>query len=95
MTTVSTDEEIAVPYPCPYCGAELRYEVTGWEQADDATWLASEWGIMPHCQAEPEMGTEAWDDWEQNHYYEPYIHQLPVDVKAGEWINEHYRFKIE
>lgn len=78
---------------CPYCGGDLTYRCTAWVQDDNGHWK-SDGSFDFSCSSEPDIDSDDWKEWEAIHTVMPYVHQLPVDVRVTEWINERYRFAI-
>lgn len=99
---LATDTVLAIPPEvrvCPYCGGNLwaRFEEFG--QCDDGTWQAE--GVTLECDSEPDLddedekSVEAWNDFLSRHSEMPYVYWLPAAVAVSEFVNEHYRFKVE
>lgn len=83
-----TDVELDIPESvavCPYCRSKLYATFQCWTQNDEGQWKADE--IHLDCE---NINSEKID-----HYYMPYVHQMPVDLKCLEWVNENYSFDIE
>lgn len=91
-TIVDENHEFTFPGYCPYCQGALTYHCEEWEQDDDGLWQAVL--LLPDCDSEPDIESREWSTWFRNHSYMPYLHQLPVDTKVKEYINNNFRFKL-
>lgn len=77
---------------CPYCEGSLRVSVSAWTLEEDG-WVAET--VDVECQSEPELGSDEWDDWLEEHSEMPYVYWLPVVSKIERLINLKYRFDLE
>jgi len=79
---------LAMPRPCPICGAKvLLISVTEWG-ADDGEILGTEF----ECETEPDIDSDEWPGWHRGHYSMPYVDWLPWDTAAVAWLNRRYRY---
>jgi len=93
MKIVSENKQFKFKGLCPYCGGNLTYVAFGWEQDENGLWAADSFDV--ECSTEPNMDSEEWEDWMQQHSDMPYVNQLPVDKAVEAWIKERYRFNLE
>jgi len=93
MKTVKADQRFRFSGLCPYCGSDLIYTCTGWEQDDGGDWKAA--SIESDCAAMPDFEDEHWKRWERAHAEMPYVHQMPVDESVLRWINDRYIFDLD
>lgn len=89
---VPEDKEFKFKKLCPYCKGDLTYRCNGWEQDDNGLWMADSFDV--DCSTEPDMESEEWEDWMQQHSEMPYVYQLPVDERVKDFINKKYRFEM-
>jgi hypothetical protein len=92
FSIVAEDKEFKFKGLCPYCQGDLTYRCNGWEQDENGLWMADSFDM--ECSTEPDMESEEWEDWMDNHSDMPYIHQLPVDERVKASINKRYRFDV-
>jgi hypothetical protein len=92
FSIVPEDKEFKFKGLCPYCQGDLTYRCNGWEQDENGLWMADSFDM--ECSTEPDMESEEWEDWMDNHSDMPYVHQLPVDERVKASINKHYRFDV-
>lgn len=77
---------LAMPKPCPICGAKVRLtDVDEWG-ADDGEII----GVSFDCETEPDIDSDEWPDWHAGHYAMPYVDWLPYEVAAKAWLNARY-----
>lgn len=93
FSIVSEDKEFKFKKLCPYCNGDLTYRCNGWEQDDNGLWMADSFDL--ECSTEPDMESEEWEEWMQQHSDMPYVNQLPVDEKVKQYINGKYRFDVK
>lgn len=89
---VSKDKEFKFKNLCPYCKGNLTYRCNGWEQDENGLWMADSFDM--ECSTEPDVESDEWEDWMQQHSEMPYVYQLPVDEKVKDFINKKYRFGV-
>lgn len=89
---VSEDKEFKFKNLCPYCKGNLTYRCNGWEQDDNGLWMADSFDM--ECSTEPDMESDEWEDWMQQHSEMPYVYQFQVDEKVKDFINKKYRFDV-
>ncbi len=76
---------------CPYCNAQMFVLATGWtEEEEGKPWTVS--SIETSCESEPDIDSDAWDEWGDHHFYMPYVYLLPVCKKIEKWLNDNYEF---
>lgn len=92
FSIVPEDKEFKFKGLCPYCQGDLTYRCNGWEQDENGLWMADSFDM--ECSTEPDMESEEWEDWMDNHSDMPYVHQLPVDERVKASINKRYRFDV-
>lgn len=95
---------------CPYCGANMTYTATGWDQDTETKYPRKlkkqlkkkyNWPLwiatsFDHdCHSMPDFESEEWDDWMNQHSYMPYVNQLPVDLKVERFIKKRFRFNLQ
>jgi hypothetical protein len=90
---VPEDKEFKFKGLCPYCQGDLTYRCNGWELDENGLWMADSFDM--ECSTEPDMESEEWEDWMDNHSDMPYVHQLPVDERVKASINKYYRFELK
>ena len=94
MQIVNRDYLFEIPTDvacCPYCGSKLYAQCHVWQQANNGLWVAD--GIDIECETEPDLDSEAWENWFSTHSKTPYVYQLLVTKKIKEWINKNFRFE--
>ena len=89
---VPEDMEFKFKGLCPYCKGDLTYRCYGWEKDENGLWMADSFDM--DCSTEPDMESEEWEYWMDNHSEMPYVHQLPVDERVKKFINSKYRFNL-
>jgi hypothetical protein len=90
---VKEDKEFKFKGLCPYCEGDLTYRANGWEQDENNLWKADSFDM--DCSTEPDIDSDEWEDWFQQHSDMPYVYQLPVDEKVKAAINKNYRFLLD
>ncbi|HET8886814.1 MAG TPA: hypothetical protein VFM70_10735 [Salinimicrobium sp.] len=90
MEFVPDNKEFYFKGLCPYCKGDLTYTVDGMIEDEDGLWKAD--NVEAQCSNEPNIETDAWNDWFASHSDMPYVYQLPVDENVKEYINSKYRF---
>jgi hypothetical protein len=79
---------LAMPRPCPICGAKVYLtDIDEWG-ADDGEII----GAHFDCETEPDIDSDEWEDWHNGHYHMPYVDWLPWEVKVMEWLNARYHY---
>lgn len=95
LQTIDADQIISIRHDiavCPYCNAPLYVTSIPGMSEDDHGWKADE--IELTCGSEPHLESDEWGEWLKQHSFEPYVNQLPVEMKVIEWLNRHFRFAI-
>ncbi len=75
---------------CPDCGGRLVVEdIDEWETEGGRV---TESGFHINCEAEPDIGSDKWEDWDQQHWSHPYGDWLPLESRVYEWFDRRYRY---
>lgn len=91
---IPSDKTFKFKKLCPYCKGDLTYTCNGWEEDDYGDWI-SDGSFDVECSTMPDIESEEWDEWMEQHSDMPYVNQLPVDNAVKRYINKKYRFLIE
>jgi hypothetical protein len=81
---------------CPICGGTLYVHVEGWTQeTTDPTsdWLADT--LVVECEHAPDLDSDEFDAWMNEHYRMPYVDWLPLEQSILAWMKKKYRFQME
>lgn len=93
MKLISSETEIVLSLKCPICGAKVVVEdVDEWIEAADGLRMVSESGVHLTCETEPDIDADEWEDWHNGHFSMPYVDWLPLQDRAVDYINSHYRW---
>lgn len=85
---ISVPKKLAV---CPMCEGKLSIVECG-------AWVAGEPGLLVpdeihlECEHEPDIDSDAWEEWFNWHYAMPYVDWLPVDTKVLAWFKTTTRY---
>lgn len=72
--TVQSDHRFQVPADiavCPYCEARLTAQAQGWTETEPGSGVWAVDLLDMDCDSEPDIDSQAWDDWFEHHGYAP------------------------
>ena len=90
------DPEMPVAVPpklavCPKCEGKLSIaECTGWVEGESGLLIPDE--IHLACEHEPDIDSDAWEEWRNWHYNMPYVDWLPVNTRVLAWFQHVSRY---
>ncbi len=83
---IPVPREIAI---CPICDAEIVVEeISEWECGS-----GKPVSISIDCVTEPDIDSDEWPDWHNEHWSMPYVDWLPVENVVVRWIQENFRME--
>lgn len=98
MQLIDRDAPIEVPASvaiCPICGAEVIIEdIDEWEEDSNGHWRVTESGLHLTCVTEPDIDSDEWWGWFDDHWSMPYVDWFPLRAKVWKWLDAHYRFTL-
>jgi hypothetical protein len=90
---IPTTARMKIKQPCPICGGQLYVScIDEWTQEESGDWIATSLNI--ECSTEPDLDSDEWTTWMNEHYKRPYMDWLPIEKKLLPEFQRKFRFDV-